>query len=253
MPTPHLVLGHGTPLVEAHFVRRPNQFTLVVSYQGREVKAAMADRGRLLGLLVPGRVILMEPRDGAHRKTAFQVVGARVPASPTRPAHVVSLDTTLPNRLVKMALEQGCLEEALGAFESFKSERTIGASRFDFVLQHARGRRTILEVKSVGRVDPDGVARFPDAPTSRGLKHVEELIELSDPPDTSCALLFVVQGDGACAVEVDGVIDPALKDGVRRAHEAGVKILAWQCPLDAFGITWGAPVEVRIPSLESSP
>lgn len=246
MPTPHIPLGHGTPLVEAHFVRRPNQFTLVVSHQGEEVKAAMADRGRLIKLLVEGRTILMEPRDGAHRKTAFQVVGARMPASPDRPAHIVSLDTTIPNRLTKAALEQGCLDEALGEFESFKAERKIGESRFDFVLDHPQGLRTILEVKSVGGVDPDGVARFPDAPTSRGLKHVEGLIELSKTPDTTCALLFIVQGAGACAVEVNRAIDPALDDGVRRAHEAGVKLLAWSCDLDEFGLTWGEQVPVRV-------
>lgn len=230
----HQVLGVGNEVLEAVFVSRPNQFTLVLSLNGQEIRAAMADRGRLRWLFVPGCRVLIEPRDGQHRKTPYQVLGAYDVRG-----RLVSLDTTLPNRLIREALAQRALSE-LGDYEGFATEQTIGQSRFDFVLNLQDDARFVLEVKSVGRVDEDDVARFPDAPTARGRKHVEALMALlHQSPKTQVGIMFVVQSEYATHVEVDDVTDPDFLDVLSAAVDAGVCVMARACSLTEEGITLG--------------
>ena len=156
----HHPLGQGGPLLEAVFVHRPNQFTLELDLAGRPIRAAMADRGRLKSLLLPGRTILVEHRPQPHRKTPYQALAAQTPEGT-----LVSLDTHLPNRLVARALDARLIP-GLPPYASWRAEQKVGHSRFDFLLELDAGSRLILEVKSVGRLDPDQVARFPDAPTT---------------------------------------------------------------------------------------
>ncbi len=237
---PYVPLGKGLPLWEGRFIERPNMFTLRVDLAGRPVTAAMADRGRLEGVLTPGRPILMERRAEEHRKTNYQALAARLDDD-----RLASLDTQLPNRLVAQALEAGALQ-GLFAFARFETEQTIGDSRFDFVLHREQGRRCIVEVKSAGRIDADGVARFPDAPTERGVRHVEGLTELCG-DDTDCAVLFVIQGDHAGSFAIDEAIDPDLARAIAAAHEAGVAIRAHACPFTEEGLFWGEEVAVTLP------
>lgn len=226
-------LGLGLPLEEASFVSRPNQFTLVLQRGETRFRAAMADRGRLKEVLTPGRTILIEPRDGANRKTAFQALAARM-----MDGSLVSLNTQLPNRLVARALEARAIP-GLPPFKSWRAEQKIGGSRFDFVLTLEDDARLILEIKSVGRIDDDDVARFPDAPTSRGARHVRELAHLASAPGTRCALLFVIQGEHASHVEIDTAIDPDFHAALCEASAAGVTLLAHACALEVEGLSWG--------------
>lgn len=228
-------LGLGLPLQEASFVSRPNQFTLVLQRGETRFKAAMADRGRLKEVLTPGRTILIEPRDGAGRKTAFQALAARM-----MDGSLVSLNTQLPNRLVARALEARAVP-GLPPFKSWRAEQKIGASRFDFVLTLEEDARLILEVKSVARIDEDEVARFPDAPTARGARHVRELTRLAAEPGTRCAILFVIQGEHASHMEVDTAIDPDFHAALCEANAAGVDLLAHACALEMEGLSWGPP------------
>ncbi|MEL6343745.1 MAG: DNA/RNA nuclease SfsA [Myxococcota bacterium] len=233
-------LGKGLPLVEARFIERPNQFTLVVSLNGQHVRAAMADRGRLKTVLTPGRIILLEHRPEKHRKTAYQVVAAQMDGG-----GLVSLDTTLPNRLVARALAARAIPE-LPAYTGWKAEQTVGGSRFDFCLHLEDGARMLLEVKSVARIDPDGVARFPDAPTTRGVRHLQELAHLHRDPKTRCAVLFIVQGESARRFEVDVETDPHFQDALVAAHQAGVQLLARRCALRRTGLWWGQPCPINL-------
>ena len=237
-------LGHGLTLQEARFLSRPNQFTLLLEREGEALRAAMADRGRLKRLLVPGRTILIEPREGAHRKTAFQALAAVSEAG-----YLVSLDTHLPNRLVAEALARGALTELteFGEVRRWQAERTIGRSRFDFIVELRSGERVIVEVKSMGRLDEDGVARFPDAPTTRGARHLAELGELAELADTRCAVLFIVQGDQVTSAAIDAETDPAFARAVRHALNSGVSIWARACPLTRDGLSWGDPIAFTPP------
>lgn len=227
-------LSDEQPLVQARFVARPNQFLVEAEYNGSIVRAHMADRGRLEGLLVPGVKLVLAPRHEVGRKTAFQVVGVY------HDEELVSLNTQLPNRLVGAALNSGALPQ-FARFSRVQSEVSIGPHRFDFRL--GDGLNTcILEVKSAGLI-VDGLALFPDAPTERGRQHLEALARFTR-GGQRCAVLFVVQRSAARALVPNDDIDPDFGRAFRTAVSAGVEIYAYLCPPGPQGITLGEPLPI---------
>jgi sugar fermentation stimulation protein A len=243
------------PLVETRFVERPNRFLLrcapaAVREPGAPygdpppdagqpvevcrpaadgaadglLEAHMADPGRLRELLVPGRrVWLRYAAEPPTRRTRWSAVLVESPDG----SGLVSVDTTLPNRLVRTALEERTLHE----FDHWVLERhevTLGSCRIDFVLRRDDGRRLALEVKSVTLVE-DGVALFPDAVTARGARHVRELAAIACEPGWDAAILFVVQRPDAERVLAAASIDPAFAAALAAAKEAGVRVLGRRC------------------------
>ncbi len=222
-------LSDEQPLVQAYFVARPNQFLVEAEYNGSIVRAHMADRGRLEGLLVSGAKLVLAPRHEVGRKTAFQVVGVY------QGKELVSLNTQLPNRLISAALSSGALPQ-FARFSRVQSEVTIGPHRFDFRL--GDGLNTcVLEVKSASHI-VDGLAMFPDAPTERGRNHFDALIRFTR-GGQRCAVVFVVQRSAARALVPNDEVDPAFGRSFRAAISAGVEIYAYLCPLSLKGITLG--------------
>jgi sugar fermentation stimulation protein A len=228
------------PLQEARFIARPNRFLLHCALEpcGRDtlpVPVHLADPGRLKELLLPGQRVWLRPAASPTRKTAWSAVLVESPDG----TGLVSVDTTMPNRLIHRALEAGALDEFAGwALE--RAEWTHGRSRIDFLL--ARDvRRLALEVKSVTLVE-DGVALFPDAITARGARHVRELADLARQDRWEAAILFVLQRDDAHRVEAARSIDPVFADALAEARDAGVHVLARRCRVTLQGLELGAPV-----------
>jgi sugar fermentation stimulation protein A len=224
----------SAPLVEAVFIARPNQLIVEARLEGRLVRAHMADRGRLIDLLVPGARLVLAPRDEIGRKTAFQVVGVY------SDSELVSLDTHLPNRLVAAALDANALPQ-FARYARVQPEFTIGEHRFDFRL--GEGLATcVLEVKSVGAAR-DGVAIFPDAPTERGRKQLDLLTAMGRSGQRT-ALVFIVQRSKVRALIPNDEVDPAFARALRRAIAGGVEVYAYRCPLTLDGLTLGPPLPV---------
>jgi sugar fermentation stimulation protein A len=222
------------PLTEAIFQARPNQLVVEARVSGRLVRAHMADRGRLLDLLIPGARLVLAPRDEIGRKTSFQVVGVY------SGDELVSLDTQLPNRLVMAAMAAGALPQ-FSRYTKVQREVTVGAHRFDFRL--GEGLTTcIVEVKSVGKV-VDGLARFPDAPTERGRQHLEVLSQMAR-SGQRCAVLFIIQRHHAEALVPDDEVDPAFARALRVAVASGVETYAYLCPLTTEGLSLGHAVPI---------
>lgn len=225
------------PLHEGRFVERPNRFLTVVELEGRRVEAHLPDPGRLKELLLPGARVWVRPADSPNRKTAFTLTLVEAPTG-----ELVSLVTTLPNRLVEEALRAGSLAELRGwAIE--RAEYTWGDSRFDFLLVRD-GRRLLLEVKSVTLVE-EGRALFPDAVTARGARHVRELIAARQ-EGWETAVLFVVQRRDAESVTAARSIDPGFADALAAAREAGVRLLAYRCSVTLEEAVITDPLPVRI-------
>lgn len=227
----------GAPLAEARLVERPNRFLVRARRAEQVVEAHLPNPGRLEELMVPGRRLRLRPAGGAGRKTDWTAVLAETPAGDGW----VSLDTTLPNRLVRRALERGWLEELAG-WEIEGTEVTLGGSRFDFVLADGP-RRLALEVKSVSLVR-DRVGRFPDAVTARGTRHVRELGGIAGRDGWGAAVLFVAQRADVDRVVADGEIDPDFAQALRAARTAGVRTLARRCRIDEAAVELGPAVPV---------
>jgi sugar fermentation stimulation protein A len=154
------------------------------------------------------------------------------------------VDARLPNRLVAEALAAGWLAPLAG-YSQVQPEVRVGASRLDFLLgdgPHALQPRCWLEVKSVTLVE-EGVALFPDAPTTRGVKHLEELAALRRVGER-VAVGFVVQRFDAMRFTPHPTADPAFAATLRRVQGEGVEVYAWRCAVDhnAMELTDQIPV-----------
>jgi sugar fermentation stimulation protein A len=140
---------------------------------------------------------------------------------------MVSLDSTLPNRLIRNALVEKALAE-FAEWELMRWEVTLGRSRFDFLLSDSRGRQMVVEVKSVTLVE-NGVGLFPDAVTERGARHVRELGELASQEGWEAAVLFVLQRSDASKIRAARAIDPKFAEALMEAKGYGVHILGRRC------------------------
>ncbi len=200
------------------------------------MRAHLPDPGRLNELLVPGRRVWLrsEPRN-PNRKTRWTAVLVETPGTDA----LVSIDTTLPNRLIAAALRADALPELAG-WRLERREVQLGDSRIDFLM--ARGqRRLALEVKSVTLVE-DGIARFPDAITARGTRHVLELARISRRRDWSAAVLFLLQRPDATRILAAHEIDPTFAHALAEAKRSGVRILGRRCHVSLDRVSLGAAV-----------
>jgi len=207
--------------------------------------AHLADPGRLRELLVPGRRIWLRHVPTPTRTTEWSAALVESPDG----SGLISLDSTLPNRLIGRALERGALEELRG-WRLERGEHTVGHSRFDFLLHRRRGGRgprpMLLEVKSVTLVE-DRVGLFPDAVTARGARHVRELTALRRGGDWATTVLFVLQRPDADRIMPDAAIDPAFARALADARRAGVRLLGRRCLVDLKGLKLGPAVPVEVP------
>lgn len=201
----------------------------------------MADPGRLEELLLPGKRVWIRYAASPTRRTEWSAVLVESPNG----EGLVSVDTSMPNRLILRALEERSLDE----FDGWKLERAefpLGGSRIDFLLTAPGPRKLALEVKSVTLVE-DNVALFPDAVTARGARHVRELAEVAGAVDAGgtrweAAILFVLQRDDAHRIRAARSIDPAFADALAEARQAGVRILGRRCYVTHHHLELGPPV-----------
>lgn len=209
------------PLLEGEFVARPNRFLAKVRVQGKSVWAHVPDPGRLKELLVPGAKVLVEPKNGAKRKTRFALVMV------WQGHQLISINSNLPNRFTRFCLDNHLIPE-LADWTVIRPEYQIGHSRFDFLLGKGK-QEMLLEVKSVTLVE-DGVAKFPDAVTARGRRHVLHLGEMHT-QGYAVTVLFVVQRPDATCFMPQWERDPAFAETLANAPESGVKILVYSAEI----------------------
>ena len=226
---------HFPPLVEGRVIKRLNRFAALVDVDRREYLAHVPNSGRLGELLVPGYRVLLAPapRDST-RKTAYDLALVDTGGA------LASADARLPNHLVAEALAAGRLPQFAG-YPVVQPEATFGDSRLDFRLS-GPGGVCYVETKSVTLVE-DGIARFPDAPTLRGVKHLHSLMT-AQAAGCRAAVIFVVQRADADAFAPHDAADPLLGQTLRQAIAAGVPAFAYRCRLDeqSIALADGIPV-----------
>ncbi len=223
-------------LVSATLVRRLNRFAVEVLLAGKPARAHLANSGRLHELMLPGARVLLVPREGPGRKTAYDLALVCVDGL------WVSADARLPNALFREALAEGRLVAFRGCRVA-RSEVFYGGTRLDFLLECPRGP-LLVETKSVTLVE-DGVGLFPDAPTERGRRHLEALAGAAA-EGKGAAVVFIVQREDARAFAPHREADPRFARALRAAAEAGVRVLAYRCRVDPRQVSIADPLPVLL-------
>lgn len=219
---------------QAAFLERPNRFTAWVELEGERRLCHVKNTGRCRELLVPGAAVYVQYAGNPDRKTQYDLIGVK------KGETMINMDSQAPNKVVGEWLAAGGLFSDLTAL---RPETKYGTSRFDFYIE-AKGKRIFMEVKGV-TLEEGGIARFPDAPTERGIKHIRELEECCR-NGYEAYLLFVVQMKGVSCLEPNDRTHPAFGEALRRAKGSGVHILAYDCKVTEDSIRIDREVKVRL-------
>ena len=217
-------------IVPARFLARPNRFIAHVELGGAEETVHVKNTGRCRELLVPGRTIWLEEGANPNRKTKYDLIAV------DKDGLLVNMDAQAPNRV---------FGEFARTFDptavDVKPEFVYGASRLDFCLTTPAGLH-LVEVKGV-TLEENGHARFPDAPTERGVKHLHELMR-AVAEGHRATVFFVLQMAGMTDFAPNDDTHPAFGAALRQAAEAGVHVAAYGCRVTPDTLELDRPVPV---------
>ncbi len=217
---------------KAVFLSRPNRFIAHIEMDGEEKICHVKNTGRCKELLQPGAEIYVQEFDSPRRKTAFDLIAVQ------KGERLVNMDAVAPNIVFGEYLAAG----GLGFLPSLiRPECRHGDSRFDFYFEHG-GRKAFAEVKGV-TLEEEGVVRFPDAPTQRGLKHLHGLMDCVKEGYEAYAV-FIIQMAKVRHFEPNDKTHPAFGEALRRASAAGVKLLALDCAVTPDTLTADRLVDI---------
>ncbi len=208
---------HYTNICQGTFIDRPNRFIAHINIEGSAETVHVKNTGRCAELLVPGAVVYVQESDKPDRKTKWDLIAVK------KGSRMVNMDSQIPNHLVKEWLEEGNLFKDI---TRIRPEYTYGSSRFDLYVE-ADGKKIFIEVKGV-TLEEDGVVRFPDAPSDRAVKHVEEL-KLAVKEGYEAYVFFVVQMKDVRYFTPNMDTHPAFGEALMDAARAGVHILSYDC------------------------
>ncbi len=205
--------------VKAVFKNRPNRFIANVILNGKDETVHVKNTGRCKELLLEGATVILEKSNNPNRKTAYSLIAVY------KCDNIVNMDSQAPNEIFADAISSGKIEE-IGEVDFVKREVKYKNSRFD-IYYEKNGKKGFVEVKGV-TLEENGLAKFPDAPTERGTKHILELMEAKkEGYETSIA--FVVQMKGVKSFTPHKERDKKFYDALYKAYNEGVNILLYDC------------------------
>ena len=213
-------------VVPATFISRPNRFIAHVQLEENSNKIEIVhvkNTGRCKELLIPGCKVYLEKTNNPNRKTKFDLIAVEkiYPENSENPNKklLVNMDSQLPNKVAHEWLRtQG--------YSFIKPEFSFGKSRIDFYIEKD-DKKFLMEVKGC-TLEIDGIGYFPDAPTERGVKHLEELI-LASQQGYNCKIAFVIQMEGITEVRGNANTHPEFATTLQKAKDAGVEVLFLCC------------------------
>ncbi len=224
-------------VIEAEFMSRPNRFIARVKINGVEETVHVKNTGRCKELLVPGAKVYLEPETNPARKTKYDLIAVEKRLD-NGEAKLINMDSQIPNAVAGEWLpESGLFSKSA----KYKREVGFGNSRFDFYVEDGE-RKAFLEVKGV-TLENDGAVLFPDAPTERGVKHLNELAYCIE-CGYEAYLLFVVQMKNVKYFTPNTKTHPEFAEALWAAYQKGVKIFAFDCVVEPDSITAADMVEI---------
>ena len=221
----------------AVFLERPNRFVARCLLEGREVTAHVPNTGRCRELLPPGAPVYLAHHPEPGRRTQYTLVAV------DKGGLLINMDSQAPNRVAEEALRAGCLRVTREPAALVRREFTFGGSRLDFLVE-AGEERALVEVKGVTREEA-GEVRFPDAPTLRGLRHLEELAGAAAQGWTA-QVLFVVQMARADHFTPNDAAQPQFGEALRRVQGQGVRLSARLCHVTPDEMTLGEEIPILL-------
>ena len=210
-------------------MRRINRFVAEVVIDGNPEQVHVKNTGRLQELLLPNAKVTLQRTDNPDRSTAYDLISVYKPR-----LKWVNIDSLAPNELMKqqfMSLN----------YDVVRPEYTFGDSRFDFYMER-EGEKYLTEVKgcTLAADLKRGIGLFPDAPTERGVKHLEELAAAAK-EGYHCQIVFVIQMNGIHMLFANDDTQPECGQALVRAAKAGVQVVYYRCHVEAdiINITGG--------------
>ena len=220
------------------FLNRPNRFIAEVLIGEEKHTVHVKNTGRCKELLVKGADVWLEKSRNLSRKTAYDLVCVR--KNTDNNSTIINMDSQIVNDVAEEWLKKG---DIVSQNAIIRREVKYKNSRFDFYIESGE-RKIFLEIKGV-TLENDGVASFPDAPTERGIKHINELVSAMD-EGYEAYILFVIQMKGVNRFEPNDITHKAFGDALRKAKEKGVNIIAMDCNVTPEEIVIDKEIEIRI-------
>ncbi|MFW6238826.1 MAG: DNA/RNA nuclease SfsA [Halanaerobiales bacterium] len=222
---------------KATFIKRPNRFIAHVLLEGDEEIVHVKNTGRCQEILTEGTTVILEKAaPGSSRKTDYSLIAAY------KKDRLINIDSQVPNQVVFDALQ----DKKIPGFKYFtehKREVTYGNSRFDIYLKKEK-QRAFIEVKGV-TLEKENTAMFPDAPTSRGTKHIKEMIKAVNEGYKGC-IFFLVQMADVTAFTPHTEMDPEFSAALKEAAARGVDILTYDTYVSENEIRLKSKIPVNI-------
>ena len=204
-------------IIEGKFIKRPNRFIAHVEINGKEEIVHVKNTGRCKELLTHNATVLCQYSDIPTRKTKYDLIAVY------KGKKLINMDSQAPNKVFGEYLKEGRFTQGL---TYIKSEYTYNSSRIDFYCEKGE-EKYLIEVKGV-TLEDNGVVLFPDAPTRRGVKHINELIEAQN-KGYHCTIAFVIQMDNVKYFTPNRKTHSEFADALIKAEKAGVEILCLDC------------------------
>lgn len=214
------------------FIERPNRFIAYVEIAGQKETVHVKNTGRCAELLQPGATVYVQKADNPERKTQWDLIGVK------KGKRMINMDSQIPNKVVEEWIRKGNL---FPNATLIKPETTYKHSRFDLYVEE-ENRKIFIEVKGV-TLEENGVVKFPDAPTERGVKHIGELCEAVK-DGYEAYVFFVIQMKGVKYFTPNMKTHAAFGEALRNAKEEGVHILAYDCKVSKDSIELAKEVPV---------
>ena len=221
-------------ILEGKFISRPNRFIAHIEINGKVEICHVKNTGRCKELLTPNAIVFVEENNNPNRKTKFSLIGV------IKGKRMINMDSQVTNKVVHEWILKGNL---LKEVTLIKPEKKYNNSRFDFYIE-TENRKIFIEVKGV-TLESEGIVKFPDAPTERGVKHVKELCDcIKD--GYEAYIIFVIQMKDVLHFEPNIETHKEFAEVLKEAAKKGVNIIAVDCEVKEDSINIRDYVKVII-------
>lgn len=215
------------------FLERPNRFIAICEINGKDEICHVKNTGRCRELLVKGAIVYLEKSSNPNRKTQYDLISVQ------KNDKLINMDSQIPNYVVAESLNK-----IFNDITFIKQEYKYGNSRFDIYLE-TKTDKIFVEVKGV-TLEDNGIVRFPDAPTERGVKHLKELQKAIKDGYRAC-VVFLVQMQDVKYFEPNYETHSAFASELKKAHQNGVEIFVYDSVVTPNEIKINNKVQIKMP------